>query len=217
MSQKQRPCVSLIPSPDGRLVYVETVVECYMYKERVTNSTIRGSGKIMTIIPEKIYFDMDGVLADFNRGVRELCGIEPPLQGKGWKPGDDDLMWEKIRMQEHFYDRLEIAPGAREMFDLVYSRYGARCEVLSAIPKPEKGITTAGEDKIRWMKRLFPEQVVVNIVFREEKPRFCKGKGCILIDDYNENVMSWQRKGGTAIYHISPESTITKLQEMGLL
>ena len=171
----------------------------------------------MTIIPEKIYFDMDGVLADFNRGVRELCGIEPPAQGESWKPGEDDLMWEKARSQDHFYDRLEILPGAREMFDLVYEKYGARCEVLSAIPKPERGLITSREDKIRWMKRLFPEQVVVNIVFREEKPRFCKGKGCILIDDYNENVMSWQRKGGTAIYHISPESTITKLQEMGLL
>ena len=24
---------------------------------------------------EKIYLDMDGVLADFDRGVRELCGM----------------------------------------------------------------------------------------------------------------------------------------------
>ena len=28
----------------------------------------------------KIYFDMDGVLADFKRGVRELCGFEAPPQ-----------------------------------------------------------------------------------------------------------------------------------------
>ena len=26
---------------------------------------------------KKIYFDMDGVLADFDRGVIKLCGIEP--------------------------------------------------------------------------------------------------------------------------------------------
>ena len=24
---------------------------------------------------EKIYFDMDGVLADFERGVEEICGL----------------------------------------------------------------------------------------------------------------------------------------------
>jgi phosphoglycolate phosphatase-like HAD superfamily hydrolase len=28
----------------------------------------------------KIYFDMDGVLADFERGVRELCNLEPLSQ-----------------------------------------------------------------------------------------------------------------------------------------
>ena len=29
---------------------------------------------------EKIFLDMDGVLADFNLGVSKLCGIEPISQ-----------------------------------------------------------------------------------------------------------------------------------------
>ena len=30
----------------------------------------------------KIYFDMDGVLANFERGINEICGMEMPIQGK---------------------------------------------------------------------------------------------------------------------------------------
>lgn len=171
----------------------------------------------MLIEPEKIYFDMDGVLADFNRGVNELCGMETPPQGVGWAPGCDDLMWKKVRLQDHFYDRLEIMPGAGEMFDLIYSRYGDRCEVLSAVPRPEKGILTAGEDKIRWMRRLFPKQVVVNIVLRKNKPLYCRGKGYILIDDFRDNVKAWEAMGGTGIYHKSPDQTISELKRMGIL
>jgi len=171
----------------------------------------------MMIEPEKIYFDMDGVLADFNRGVNELCGMETPPQGEGWKPGCDDLMWERVRLQDHFYNRLHVMPGAMEMFDVIYSRYGDRCEILSAVPRPEKGILTAREDKIRWMRRYFPEQVVVNIVLRKEKPLFCKGKGCILIDDFSENVKAWEKNGGTGIFHKSPEKTIGEMKRMGLL
>ena len=171
----------------------------------------------MMIKPDKIYFDMDGVLADFNRGVEEMCGMETPPQGEGWATGCDGLMWKRIRMQDHFYDRLELMPGAMEMFGLIYSRYGDRCEILSAIPRPEKGILTAREDKIRWMHRLFPEQVVVNIVLRKEKPLFCKGRGYILIDDFSENVKAWETIGGTGIFHKSPETTISKLREIGIL
>ena len=59
---------------------------------------------------KKIYIDMDGVLADFDRGLKEFCGLEP------------------IR-QKNF------GPGAKEMFDTLYEKYGDKVEILSAIPK----------------------------------------------------------------------------------
>ena len=42
---------------------------------------------------KKIYFDMDGVLADFDRGIREFCGMDAVSQDYGKKPGMDTLMW----------------------------------------------------------------------------------------------------------------------------
>ena len=46
---------------------------------------------------EKIYFDMDGVLADFERGIRELCHMEAPSQNGKQDEKADDLMWEAVR------------------------------------------------------------------------------------------------------------------------
>ena len=103
---------------------------------------------------KKIYFDMDGVLADFDRGVRELCNMEPLKQSENQPEGYDDLLWSKVREAGHFYDKLEIVPGSKELFDYVYSRFGDKCEILTGIPKPRRGITTAGDDKINWVRRL---------------------------------------------------------------
>lgn len=165
----------------------------------------------------KIYFDMDGVLADFDRGVRELCGLEPQSQNGKRSQTADDAMWAKIKTVEHFYDRLELMPGAKELFDEVYRQYGDRCEILTGIPKPHREIFTAGEDKIRWVRRVLSEQVKVNIVYREEKPRFCTGKSDVLIDDAAKNIRQWEEIGGTGFLHSSAEDTAEKLREKGYL
>ena len=83
---------------------------------------------------KKIYFDMDGVLADFERGVREICCLEPiPQDAKNNDSQAEVEMWEAIRKAGNFYDRLELMPGAKEMFDAVYGKYGDKCEILTGI------------------------------------------------------------------------------------
>lgn len=166
---------------------------------------------------EKIYFDMDGVLADFVRGVRELCGIEPAPQGPDWKPGCDDAMWAAIRKVEHFYDRLEMVPGVKALFEELREKYGDKIEILTAVPKPNKNISDAGPDKIKWVRRLLSEDITVNIVLREQKPDYCENKNCILIDDFDENIVSWEALGGTAIQFLSAEGTRRRLEELGVL
>ena len=165
---------------------------------------------------KKIYFDMDGVLADFDRGVRELCGMKPKPQGHR-ASAEDQVMWDAIREVGHFYDKLEFMPGAKEMFDTVYGRFGDRCEILTGIPKPGRGITTSGEDKTSWVRRLLSQDIVVNIVFKEQKPEYCTGKDCILIDDLDKNSQAGERDGGTGIRHRSAEERRLALKEMGAL
>ncbi len=164
----------------------------------------------------KIYFDMDGVLADFDRGVRELCGITPLNQEEHTK-ASDDAMWAAIRGVDHFYDKLEPVPGAQELFRDLYNKYGNRCEILTGIPKEKRGIATAGEDKMNWIHRLFGPEIVVHIVYKEQKKEYCTGPECILVDDFSTNINEWQAGGGTGIRFSNPEDARMQMRELGIL
>ena len=162
---------------------------------------------------KKVFFDMDGVLADFNRGVTELADSPPVTQETSTKE-KDDAMWKKISKVDHFYDKLELMPGAKEMFDQVYSKYNDRCEILSAIPKPHRGVVHARDDKVRWAKRILSPDVKTNIVFRADKISFCGGKEYVLIDDYQKNIDEWEEHGGTGILYKDAEQTLKRLEEL---
>ena len=161
---------------------------------------------------KKIYFDMDGVLADFKRGVKELAGFQMTGADQDAVMRDeDDAMWEAISSVEHFYDRLEPLPNGIEMFRFAQENYPGIVEVLTGIPKPKRGIINAGEDKISWVKRILGEDIPVHIVFKEDKKNYCKGKDYILIDDRRTNIEEWEEAGGTGILYKEPRRTKEKL------
>ncbi len=162
----------------------------------------------------KIYFDMDGVLADFDGGVSALCGIKAPGQGKNIPKAIQDSLWEHVKKIDHFYDKLDPMPGALDLFFTVYEKYGDRVEILSGIPKPRREIVTAAEDKVSWAHRLLSPDLKVNTVFREEKKLYCTGASDILIDDYDSNIEEWEKYGGTGILYLSPEDTLKKIRSI---
>ena len=156
---------------------------------------------------DKIYFDLDGVLADFDRGVEELCGLEPVDQTNS-KPQDHDRLFNAIKEIDHFYDKLEFVAGAKEMFKRVNEKYPGSCEILTGIPKPRRGIITAGDDKRNWVHRNLGDDIKVHIVYREEKKNYVGGPEYILVDDYEKNITEWESCGGTGIHFKSAEETL---------
>ncbi|MCF0115218.1 MAG: hypothetical protein HUJ56_07685 [Erysipelotrichaceae bacterium] len=164
------------------------------------------------MVIEKIYFDMDGVLADFDRGCYELAGIKPYDQLNG-KRDEKALFWKSIQKVDHFFDKLEPKDKALDMFRLLNEKYPGCCEILSAIPGEDRGILYAKEDKINWIKKYLGEEVVVHIVYRKEKINYAKGEGSILIDDYERSIDEWNTRG-TGILHRSVEETLAKFNEL---
>ena len=159
---------------------------------------------------------MDGVLADFNRGVIELAKTKPTNQLTATDEEDKKLL-DAIRKVEHFYDKLELMDKAKELFDLVYNKYQDKCEILTGIPKPHKNIQNSGEDKIAWMHRKLSKDIVVNIVYKEQKKNYCTGPDCILIDDFETNINEWKELGGTGILFHSAKETIEELKKLEII
>ena len=165
---------------------------------------------------KKIYFDMDGVLANFDKGVVELGHGVPRDQGHS-TPEEDKALWDSVRSVDHFFDKLKLMDNAKKLFDLVYDKYQDKCEILTAVPKPKKNIANAKEDKISWVRRLLSKDIVINVVYKEEKKNYCYGESYILIDDYKKNIEEWMSFGGTGILHKDAKSTIKELKELNIL
>lgn len=158
-----------------------------------------------------IYFDMDGVLANM-KGFMDAHDIEYNPDNVRDK-AVDKIMWDKLNAIDHFYDKFDPLEGSVELFQKLSETY--RCEVLSAIPKPDWGVLTAGEDKRSWVKRILGEDVVVHIVYRAEKQEFVKGPQSVLVDDLAINIREWEANGGTGILFTSAaEFDYKKLEEL---
>lgn len=161
---------------------------------------------------KKIYFDMDGVLADFNGGLRTLLKMEPQPQEHQTDEVQNE-MWEGIKDYGHFYRDLSPIDGAVEAFKALYDKYGDACEILTGCPKEKRGIIYAREDKVEWIRKYFSKTVKINLVLREEKQKYVTGKDCVLIDDYKINTDEWTEAGGTAILFTNWNDVLKEIME----
>ncbi len=159
----------------------------------------------------RIYIDLDGVLADFDRGVKEL-GFDNHSSPLARPPDAYEAMWAGIRDCRHFYRDLKPCPRSIEMVEELYRDFGPRCEILTTLPHESKGIVQAKEDKLSWVRKHLSIPIKVNIVKRDQKINFCLRETDLLIDDHISNVNTWILCGGIGIHHISPERTLAAVR-----
>ena len=162
----------------------------------------------------KIFLDLDGVLADFDKFVFDNLGRTfNHMDG----PGDDKVMWDFLSSVDRLYLKLEPTPYAQELVDLAFTT-GADVEILTAIPR-RTSMPTAHIDKIQWVEQYFGPDLKVNIgPYSRDKFKHCKTPGDVLIDDRVDNIQEWINKSmGIGICHFYTDFPGTKAAIHGLM
>lgn len=149
-----------------------------------------------------IFVDLDGVMADFEKGYEIMYGHHPHTK-------NDRDMWKTINSNPDHWDSLPIMPGAMILWAAI-ERYNPT--VLTGCPSG--GYKAAAEGKRGWCARELGVGVPVITCFSRDKQKHMINPGDILIDDMKKNCDRWTEAGGIAIQHTNAVSTIARLNEI---
>ncbi len=150
-----------------------------------------------------IFCDLDGVLADFDRGFQELFGR--PKSNNG--PAEDED-WERVRGTKGFYENLPPMPDMMDLWSFIKPFSPV---ILTGIPKLES-VPEATDNKVAWVNKHLPGAITI-CCLSKEKAKYCH-PGDILIDDWERHKKKWIRAGGIWITHISAKESIRQLQQV---
>ena len=151
---------------------------------------------------QQIFLDMDGVIADFDAGVRRWFNIN-------WHPTEWSIDYEGVfhLTQEEFWNTLD-----NEFFwkTMPLTHY---CKSILSVVAPFKPcilsaavVPAAFAGKLKWLEEYYAEAVDEDrwLFSTHRSKSYCARPGTILIDDNETNCMQWEKHGGTAILWPQP-------------
>ena len=152
----------------------------------------------------KIYCDMDGVLADFERGYKELTNIDPNGEDR---PTGEAFWAPLVKAGVSFWASLKWMSDGEQLWDYIKPH---NPELLSA-PSRDKSSRIG---KHVWVKHNIPGTRLI-LKYASQKSQLASPTS-ILIDDRQANIDQWVEAGGIGILHTNTTQTIKELKDLGL-
>lgn len=154
----------------------------------------------------RIYVDLDGVLADFDKHFENIYGVHPRTyeDTHGTKN-----FWDTIFKTEEYFFNIPPFSHHKEMWDFVVTHF----DHVSILSSPSSSNTELTKDqKRRWCNKhlCMPCGSHVPAIFRSDKHVYADARS-ILIDDYPKKIKAWKNAGGIAIHHTSWDETKKQL------
>lgn len=153
----------------------------------------------------QIFLDCDGVLADFDKGARQLTGLSPDAFQKRHGAGE---FWKRLARAEDFFGSLDPLPDAYELYEAVREKGPV---ILTGLPRGK----WAEPQKRRWAERYFPGVPVITTMAALKHEH--RHPGDVLVDDRDKHRHLWENEGGIFIHHTSARDSIAKLRALGYL
>lgn len=147
-----------------------------------------------------IYIDLDGVLVDFEKGIRKIF-TKNELENIS-----KNKFWEKIKKYPNFFENLEWTKDGKLLWNYV-KKYNPI--ILSGVPLGN----WAYSQKMKWCKREIGENVSVILTLRSKKKNY-SNTNSILIDDNEKTIEEWKEKNGIGILHKNANQTIMILKRI---
>lgn len=164
----------------------------------------------------KLFFDLDGVVTDFDAAFRKISGgLSPEEYDQNY--GRDKIYELYMGAGKDFWIGEDWIVGGKELINFGLKNFKFVYILSSAgTGKQWNKFKSVKEGKLEWMVRNIPQIEKKNIIIVPSntfKANYATSTS-ILVDDKTKNVVAWIKKGGIGILHQSDnwESTIRELQ-----
>jgi 5'(3')-deoxyribonucleotidase len=177
-----------------------------------------------TPLKVQLYVDLDGVLADMDKGFMALSGGYNTKNYKDKFGGDSKLaqknFWKLVDGKKDYWISLDLMPDAMVLWKFLMDSFKDPVPVISSAGQG----STLAQQKTEWVHKHFGPSVHVIIAPRGvDKPNYIINNGTptegqyvtnVLIDDTQKNINAWDNepKHRIGILHKNAADTIKALQ-----
>jgi hypothetical protein len=161
-----------------------------------------------------LFTDLDGVLSDFSRGVKDLTGknFGEMILKDFWRMAYRAQTLKPDLFPDGFYTDLHFMPGGEEYWNAI-RKYDPI--VLTGIPYGN----WAPPQKVEWVHRHLNTDRIITCLARDKAQKAMEYlgrtdlKNCILIDDNLSNIRSWIAAGGIGIIYYNAAQAVVELEK----
>ena len=161
----------------------------------------------------QVYCDMDGVLADMDKGFKELSGGLMPNEYEA-KNGKNSF-WKLVNTKPNFWLELEPMPDAKVLWKFIHDNFKNPPPVILSAGQG----TTITQQKTQWIRNhIDPNVKVIIAASGVKKPNYIlnlPGRVThVLVDDTAKNIEAWnnEEKHRIAIHHKDAANSIEQLK-----